>query len=100
MGVRFRGWMRMRNKEEIKTGFQPKLRFREFKDTESWDRKSLGKICEITNGKSNAQDHVENGIYPLFDRSEKIKRSNKFLFEGEVVILPGEGMRFIPKYYH
>lgn len=77
----------------------PKLRFPEFKNEEEWTENMLGNVCKITNGKSNAQDHVENGKYPLFDRSEVIKASNNFLFDCEAVIIPGEGMKFIPKYY-
>ena len=77
----------------------PNLRFPEFKDEEEWTENMLGNVCKITNGKSNAQDHVENGKYPLFDRSEVIKASNNFLFDCEAVIIPGEGMKFIPKYY-
>lgn len=77
----------------------PKLRFSEFVDEGEWEEKILGEICNITNGKANVQDHVENGKYPLFDRSEVIKASNDFIFDCETVIIPGEGMRFIPKYY-
>ena len=77
----------------------PKLRFPEFQTTLGWDKSVLLKICSITNGKANAQDHIENGKYPLFDRSEVIKSSNNYLFDCEVVIIPGEGMRFTPKYY-
>lgn len=77
----------------------PELRFPEFKDDGEWEEKELGEICVITNGKANAQDHIENGKYPLFDRSEIIKASNDFMFNSEAVIIPGEGMRFIPKYY-
>lgn len=77
----------------------PKLRFPEFVDEGEWEEKILGEICNITNGKANVQDHVENGKYPLFDRSEVIKASNDFIFDCETVIIPGEGMRFIPKYY-
>ena len=78
----------------------PKLRFPEFINDEGWEETTLGKISDITNGKSNAQDHIENGKYPLFDRSAVIKASNNFLFDCEAVIIPGEGMRFIPKYYN
>ena len=78
---------------------QPKYRFPEFVDDVGWEKMTLNDVCDVTNGKSNAQDHVENGKYPLFDRSEVIKASDKFLFDCEAVILPGEGMRFIPKYY-
>ncbi|WP_298997504.1 restriction endonuclease subunit S [uncultured Tenacibaculum sp.] len=78
---------------------QPKYRFPDFENDGDWKETTLKDICDITNGKSNAQDHIENGEYPLFDRSEVIKASDKFLFDCEAVILPGEGMRFIPKYY-
>ncbi len=77
----------------------PKYRFSEFINDGDWEEKPLRKVCIITNGKSNAQDHDENGIYPLFDRSEVIKKSNNFLFDCEAVIIPGEGVRFVPKYY-
>jgi type I restriction enzyme S subunit len=77
----------------------PELRFPEFKNEGEWEENTLSDVCEITNGKANAQDHVEEGIYPLFDRSEVIKASNEFIFDCEAVIIPGEGMRFIPKYY-
>lgn len=77
----------------------PKLRFPEFQTALGWSWKTLDQVCTITNGKSNAQDHIENGKYPLFDRSEIIKASNDYLFDCEVVIIPGEGMKFIPKYY-
>jgi len=78
----------------------PKLRFPEFQNAPEWEEKKLGEICYITNGKSNAQDHIEEGIYPLFDRSEVVKNSNNYIFDCEAVIIPGEGMRFIPKYYN
>ncbi len=77
----------------------PELRFPEFVDEGEWNEKVLGEICDITNGKANVQDHIENGKYPLFDRSEVIKASNDFIFDCEAVIIPGEGMRFNPKYY-
>ena len=77
----------------------PKLRFPEFQEAGEWEDNKLGSVCNITNGKSNAQDHLEGGKYPLFDRSEVIKASDNFLFDCEAVIIPGEGMRFVPKYY-
>lgn len=87
----------MKNKE-MKT-VVPKLRFPEFREEGEWKETILGAVCEIKNGKSNVQDHIENGKYPLFDRSEIVKASNNYLFNCEAVILPGEGVRFIPKYY-
>ncbi|MEQ8749212.1 MAG: restriction endonuclease subunit S, partial [Amphiplicatus sp.] len=87
-------------KSDSKPALTPKLRFPEFRDAAEWEEKSLAQICDrITNGKANAQDHEEDGEYPLFDRSAVIKRSNDFMFDGEAVILPGEGMRFVPKIF-
>ena len=77
----------------------PELRFPEFVNDGEWKEKILKDVCEITNGKANVQDHIENGKYPLFDRSEVIKATDNFIFDCEAVIIPGEGMRFIPKYY-
>jgi type I restriction enzyme S subunit len=77
----------------------PALRFPEFEKSGEWDKKVLGDVCYITNGKANVQDHVSEGKYPLFDRSETIKSSDKYIFDCEAVIIPGEGMRFVPKYY-
>lgn len=85
------------NKKENK--LIPELRFPEFENDGEWESKVLGEVSDITNGKANAQDHIEEGQYPLFDRSEVIKASNEYIFDTEAVIIPGEGMRFIPKYY-
>jgi len=77
----------------------------EFKRTEigeipkEWNIIKLGKLANIKTGKTNVQDAVENGKYPLFDRSGELKRSNKYLFDTEAVIVPGEGKDFLPKYY-
>ncbi|WP_304953518.1 restriction endonuclease subunit S [uncultured Alistipes sp.] len=76
----------------------PDLRFPEFQNAGEWKQTTIGAICRISNGKSNVQDNVQNGEYPLFDRSETVKASNKFLFDCEAIIIPGEG-RFIPKHY-
>jgi len=84
------------------------IRFRwetKFKETEigkipkDWEVKKLGDLAAIKTGKTDVKDAVENGKYPLFDRSEKVKRSNKFIFDAEAVIVPGEGKEFNPRYY-
>jgi len=66
---------------------------------QNWKKTELKKIARITTGSTNSQDAVENGKYPLFDRSMTIKRSNKFLFDREAVIIPGEGKEFKPRFY-
>jgi restriction endonuclease S subunit len=77
----------------------------EFKETEigeipkDWEVKKLGDMATIKTGKTDVKDAVEDGEYPLFDRSDQIKRSNKYLFDTEAVIVPGEGKDFTPRYY-
>ncbi len=78
---------------------RPRIRFKEFEGSTDWSWKKLGDICDITNGKANSQDHLENGTYPLFDRSVIIKKSKNYLFDCKAVIIPGEGMKFEPKFY-
>lgn len=64
-----------------------------------WQRVKLGDVATITNGKTNTQDAVADGEYPLFDRSVSIKHSNKYLFDGTAIILPGEGADFVPRFF-
>lgn len=66
---------------------------------EGWTQVCLGEIANVKNGKSNTQDAVSDGKYLFFDRSALVKRSSKFLFDTEAIILPGEGAEFIPKYF-
>ena len=79
----------------------PRRRFPEFRNAPKWMQTLLSEAFKtITNGHANAQDHQDDGAYPLFDRSEVVKRSSRFLFDAEAVILPGEGMRFQPRYFN
>jgi type I restriction enzyme S subunit len=64
-----------------------------------WLTKKLGEICSIKNGKSDTQDAVEDGEFAFFDRSKTIKKSNRYLFDCEALIIPGEGTEFLPKFY-
>ena len=64
-----------------------------------WNKKKLGELCLIKSGDSNARDADNNGKYALFDRSKKIKKSKRFLFDCEALIIPGEGKEFLPRYY-
>ncbi|MGC7155480.1 restriction endonuclease subunit S [Metamycoplasma hominis] len=63
-------------------------------------RYKLSELCSITNGKSNTIDSNNNGKYCFFDRSQIVKHSDKYLFDCEAIIIPGEGTDFIPKYFH
>jgi len=67
----------------------PRVRFAGF--SEEWERTALGAISNIKTGASDVQDAVAGGEYPFFVRSEKVERSNKYLFDGEAILIPGEG---------
>ena len=82
-----------------------KKTFTNFKDTEigsipgEWGISIVGEYFDVKNGKTNTVDAIKDGIFPLFDRSTEIKSSNKYLFDSEAVIVPGEGAVFIPRFY-
>ena len=67
----------------------PAIRFKGF--TDPWEQRKLGELSDIKTGDSDLQDADSNGIYPFFVRSEIIERSNRYLFDGEAILVPGEG---------
>ncbi|QGO63808.1 restriction endonuclease subunit S [Piscirickettsia salmonis] len=64
-----------------------------------WKTIKLGEISHITTGSSNREDSSLDAKYTFFDRSEDIRKSNKFIFDKEAIIVPGEGQDFMPKYF-
>ncbi len=64
-----------------------------------WKVEKLENVANISTGKCNREDAEEDGIYPLFDRSQEIKKSNEWIKDCEAIIVPGEGTSFIPRYY-
>jgi len=81
-------------KRNIKQGTMQQL----LKPKEGWEVKKLGEIAEIYTGKKNNQDKVENGQYPFFVRSQSVERINTYSFDGEAILIPGEGN--IGKIFH
>ena len=53
--------------------------------------KKLGEVSIVGTGKSNTNEQVENGVYPFYVRSKFVKRINKYEFDEEAIIIPGEG---------
>ena len=64
-----------------------------------WEEVLLGDISYITTGSSNREDSSLDSEYTFFDRSEDIRRSNRYLFDAEAVIVAGEGQDFVPKHF-
>lgn len=68
---------------------KPALRFAGFED--EWKEVKLGEVTDIKTGGRDVQDSVEDGLYPFYIRSEEVKRINSYSFDGEAILVPGEG---------
>lgn len=96
--------------EQYKKGVMQKLFSQEFRfkddnnqDFPDWQEKTLGEISKITNGNGDVQDaslEAKDGWYPFYDRSEIVKYLDKYTFDGEAIIYPGEGQSFFPRYFN
>lgn len=74
-------------KRNIKQGAMREL----LKPKKGWKVKRLSDVSEIYTGKKNNQDKIENGIYPFFVRSQTVERINTYSYDGEAILVPGEG---------
>ncbi|HGK7334514.1 TPA: restriction endonuclease subunit S, partial [Streptococcus suis] len=68
---------------------KPALRFQGFED--DWEEVKLGEVADIKTGSRDVQDAVENGEYPFFIRSEEVLKINTYSYDGEAILIPGEG---------
>ena len=57
----------------------------------AWEAKRLGEVAHIKTGSKNNEDKNENGQYPFFVRSAVVERINSYCFDGEAILIPGEG---------
>lgn len=88
-------------KEQLKKGLMQQLltgkrRLPGFK--KDWQTVKLGSISRIKTGGKDNQNKVANGTYPFFVRSPQIERINSYCFDGEAILVPGEGN--IGKIFH
>ena len=65
---------------------------------EDYEIIKLGDISNIQTGKKDLKDKVDNGKYPFFVRSKKIEHINTYSFDGEAILIPGDGK--IGEIYH
>jgi len=56
-----------------------------------WKIKRLGDVSAIKTGKKNNEDKKVDGLYPFFVRSQTVERINSYSFDGEAILIPGEG---------
>lgn len=58
---------------------------------EGWNLNRLKFLCTIQTGNQDTQDAENFGEYPFYVRSPQIERSNKYTFEGEGILMAGDG---------
>ncbi len=58
---------------------------------EGWDKIRLKFLCTIQTGNQDTQDAIADGAYPFYVRSPIVEHSNKFSFEGEGILMAGDG---------
>ena len=87
------------SKKEGEDIHQEKLPELRFTDYDKLLVSNLGDLAKIGTGDKNLQDKVDDGIYPFFVRSENIERINSYSFDGEAVLIPGDGVN-VGKIYH
>ena len=67
--------------------------------TSGWQTIPLGQLCSIKSGKSDTKDAVKDAEYAFFDRSRTVKKSTRYLYDCEALIIPGEGTEFLPRHF-
>lgn len=51
----------------------------------------IEEVSDIGTGDKNNVDKVDDGKYPFFVRSNTVERINSFSYDGEAILVPGEG---------
>jgi len=56
-----------------------------------WDIKTLGDVCDIKTGKKDVNQGNPNGYYPFFTCSRESTYSDEYSFDGEAILIAGNG---------
>jgi type I restriction enzyme S subunit len=80
--------------------FRQDVRFKDEngKDFSEWGVRELGELADIRTGSQDLQNKVDDGKYPFFVRSQNVERINSYSYDGEAILIPGEGN--IGKIFH
>ena len=73
--------------------FSQEIRFKDEIGEEfpEWEEKSLGTLCDIRTGKKDLINKIDKGKYPFFVRSANIERIDTYSYNGEAILIPGDG---------
>ena len=59
--------------------------------TGEWKPIQLGSVSKIKTGDKNNEQKTDDGKYPFFVRSQQVERINSYSYDGEAILIPGEG---------
>ncbi len=57
-----------------------------------WGLRRLRFLCNIVTGNQDTQDNDPEGDYPFYVRSPVVERSRKYTFDGEAILMAGDGV--------
>jgi type I restriction enzyme S subunit len=82
----------------VTKGLNPKAKLKDTlvswigKIPEHWEVKRLRYLCSFSTGDKDTVDRVDDGQYPFYVRSPVIERINSFTFDGEAILMAGDGV--------
>lgn len=56
-----------------------------------WKTVKLGEVCKIFTGKKDVNQTIKDGLYPFFSCAPTPYRSNDFIYDGNVILVAGNG---------
>ena len=59
---------------------------------EGWVVMRMRYLCSITTGNKDTINRVDDGLYPFYVRSPKVERINTYSYDGEAVLMAGDGV--------
>ena len=59
---------------------------------EHWEIRRMRYLCKITTGNKDTINRVDDGLYPFYVRSPKVERINSYSYDGEAVLMAGDGV--------
>ena len=57
-----------------------------------WEVRRLRFLCDFLTGDKDTINRVDNGTYPFFVRSPQVERINSYSFDGEAILMAGDGV--------
>lgn len=57
-----------------------------------WETRRMRYLCKIKTGDKDTVNRVDDGVYPFYVRSPKVERINSYTYDGEAVLMAGDGV--------